>query len=54
MPAESKAQFREMYVLHKQGKITDKQLADYTKGVDYKSLPDKVRPKLQPPAPKKK
>jgi hypothetical protein len=43
MPAKSKAQWREMFVLRKQGKITQKQLDDFTKGVDYKSLPIHVK-----------
>ena len=44
MPAVSKAQFREMFVLKKEGKITDKQLKDFTHGVDYKSLPTRKKP----------
>ena len=39
MPAKSKAQFKKMFVLYKQGKITKKQLDEFTKGVGYKSLP---------------
>lgn len=41
MPAVSKAQFKKMFALYEEGKITKKQLDDFTKGVDYKSLPKK-------------
>ena len=43
-PAVSKSQFREMFVLKKEGKITEKQLKDFTTGVDYKKLPEKKKP----------
>jgi len=43
MPASSKAQFRQMFVLYKRGKITKAQLDDFTKGVDYKHLPARVK-----------
>ena len=43
MPAVSKAQFREMFVLRKKGKITDAQLHDFTHGVMYKSLPERIK-----------
>lgn len=40
MPAKSKAQMRKMFVLFRQGKITKKQLDDFTgSGVNYKKLP---------------
>lgn len=38
MPAKSKAQFRKMQILHKQGKITAAQLKDFT-NVNYSKLP---------------
>lgn len=41
MPAVSKQQFKEMFVLYKEGKISKKQLDDYTKGVDFSKLPNK-------------
>jgi len=53
MPSESKSQFRKMFVLRKQGKITEGQLKDFTHNVDYKDLPERVGPK-QPPMKKKK
>ena len=40
MPAKSKAQFHEMGMLYRQGKITRQQLDDFNKGVDYNSLPE--------------
>ena len=45
MPAVSKSQFREMFILRKQGKISEKQLRDFTaeENVNYKKLPEKVR-----------
>ncbi len=42
MPAKSRSQFREMFVLKKQGKITDSQLKDFTHNVDYKALPNRI------------
>lgn len=39
MPATSKAQFKKMFLLKKEGKITQKQLDDFTHGVNYKKLP---------------
>ena len=32
-----------MFVLKKEGEITDAQLKDFTHNVDYKSLPNKVK-----------
>lgn len=46
MPSKSKAQFKEMFVLHKQGKITDGQLKDFTHNVDYQALPSRVKPTM--------
>ena len=40
-PAKSQAQFRKMFILYKQGKITKKQLDEFTKGVRYSKLPVK-------------
>ena len=39
MPARSKKQFRQMFVLAEQHKITPSQLKDFTHNVDYKHLP---------------
>lgn len=39
MPAVSKAQFKKMAVLYRQGKTTKEQFDDFDKGVDYKDLP---------------
>lgn len=41
MPATSKQQFKKMYVLHSQGKISDAELKDFTGSVDYDQLPRK-------------
>jgi len=43
MPAKSKAQFHEMFMLYEQGKITRKQLDDFTlkNNVDFSHLPEK-------------
>jgi hypothetical protein len=49
MPSKSKAQFGEMGRLFEQGKITRKQLEDFNKGVDYKKLPEHVKPKKSTP-----
>lgn len=45
MPARSKAQFKKMFILYKQGKITKEELNEFTHGVDYKKLPAKKRAK---------
>ena len=42
MPAVSKAQFRRMEWLHGQGKISDEKLKEWTHGVDYEHLPERV------------
>ena len=39
MPAKSKAQFKYMFVLREQGKISESELKKFTHGVNYKSLP---------------
>ena len=45
MPAKSRAQFKKMFVLYKQKKITKKQLDDFTaeENVNYKKLPARKR-----------
>jgi hypothetical protein len=45
MPAKSRAQFKKMFVLYNQGKITKKQLNDFTaeENVNYKRLPARKR-----------
>jgi hypothetical protein len=43
MPAVSKAQFKKMFVLYKEKKITKKQLDDFTSKVNYKKLPARKR-----------
>ena len=44
MPAKSKKQFKKMFVLEHEGKITDKQRRDFTDTVTYKDLPTRVNP----------
>ena len=39
MPAKSKAQFKKMFVLEREGKISDAQRRDFTDTVDYADLP---------------
>jgi hypothetical protein len=41
MPAKSKAQWKKMYVLFQQGKITRSELDDFVHGVSYRKLPAK-------------
>lgn len=48
MPAKSKAQFKKVFVLERQGKMTKKQVGDFTHGVNYKKLPDRVKKKKRP------
>jgi hypothetical protein len=45
MPAKSKAQFKKMFVLYRQGKINKKQLHDFTaeESVNYQRLPARKR-----------
>jgi len=45
MPAKSRAQFRKLAVLYKQGKISKKTLNEFNKGVSPNSLPYKVKKK---------
>jgi len=45
MPAKSKKQFAKIALLYKQGKITKTQFDNFNKGVDYKRLPTRVKPK---------
>jgi hypothetical protein len=49
MPAKSKAQFREMFVLEKQHKISNKQRRDFTDTVTFKDLPEHVAGARKPP-----
>ena len=39
MPAKSKAQFKKMFILEKEGKISRAQRHDFTDSVSYKDLP---------------
>ncbi len=39
MPAKSKKQFRKMFVLEREGEISEKTRKEFTEGVDYKRLP---------------
>lgn len=41
MPAVSKQQFKKMFVLEKQGKISSDELKDFTENVNYKDLPSR-------------
>lgn len=43
MPAKSKAQMRKMFVLEKQGKISEATRREFTDSVDYKRLPEHVK-----------
>ena len=45
MPAVSKAQFKKMFQLYKENKITKEQLDKFVSNVDYSKLPKKKRPK---------
>ena len=45
MPAKSKEQFKKMFELYKQGKITQAQLHEFTRGVNFHKLPARVTPK---------
>ena len=51
MPAKSKAQFRKMFILYKQGKITKKELDDFTASGD-KGLPEHTKKSKQKTATK--
>jgi hypothetical protein len=53
-PVVSKAQFGKMFILYKQGKITKSQLDDFTHGVNYKKLPERVKPKVKAVAKKRR
>jgi len=50
MPATSKAQWRKLALLHKQGKISDEEWRRFTEGVNYDSLPERVKKKRRSPA----
>jgi 16S rRNA U516 pseudouridylate synthase RsuA-like enzyme len=51
MPVRSKAQWKKMYVLFQQGKITRSELDDFVNGVSYRKLPAK---KARQGSPKKR
>lgn len=40
MPAKSKAQFKKMFVLEKEGKISDATRREFTDNVSYADLPE--------------
>lgn len=42
MPAKSKAQFKKMFVLEKQGKISDATRREFTDTTDFSRLPEHV------------
>ena len=44
MPAKSKEQFKKMFVLEKEGKISDATRREFTDTADYKSLPEHSNP----------
>ena len=44
MPAKSKEQFKKMFVLEKEGKISSKTRHEFTDTVDFKKLPTRVKP----------
>jgi hypothetical protein len=46
VPARSKAQFKKMFLLFKQGKITRSELNEFTNGVDYRKLPARKTKKV--------
>lgn len=54
MPAKSKAMFRKMFVLEKEGQITDAQRRDFTDTVNYKDLPEHVSGARKPPPRRKR
>ena len=43
MPAKSKAQFKKMFILEKQGKISDSTRREFTDSVDFNRLPAHVK-----------
>lgn len=44
MPAKSKKQFKKMFVLEKEGKISPKTRHEFTDTVEYDKLPSRVKP----------
>lgn len=44
MPAKSKAQFKKMFVLEKEGKISDATRREFTDTVDFSELPARKKP----------
>jgi hypothetical protein len=49
MPAKSKSMFRKMFVLEKEGKISDATRHEFTDNVNYKDLPEHVSGARKPP-----
>lgn len=45
MPAVSKKQFKKMFVLEREGKISDAKRREFTDTVNYKKLPSRVKKK---------
>lgn len=45
MPAKSKTQFRKMFVLEREGKISDAKRREFTDTVSYGSLPKRAKKK---------
>jgi hypothetical protein len=43
MPAKSKKQFKKMFVLEREGKISGETRKEFTEGVDYKRLPNRKK-----------
>jgi hypothetical protein len=50
MPFSSKAQWRKFGELLEQGKISQETFDEWSHGVDYDSLPERVSPNKQPEA----
>jgi len=44
MPAKSKAQFKKMFVLEKEGKISSATRHEFTDTTDYERLPARKKP----------
>lgn len=49
MPAVSKKQFRKMFVLEREGKISDAKRREFTDTVNYKALPTRAKKKSRRP-----
>jgi hypothetical protein len=46
MPSTSKAQYRKMEQLFKEGRISAQELENFNSGVSYSDLPEHVAPKV--------